>query len=638
VAGPGSGKTLVLTCRVARLLGEGLVTPERMLIVTFTKKAAEEMSSRVAKLLNRSTDLPWLGTLHSRFLRILRAEYGNDLTILSENEDRRWISMIQKQESLELSRDLTEKDILKMIDTWRLSCKSPQAALEQHEALLRSHQLDHLLSLPLRPMPHQILDETESRVAMSRQVLEIYKVYQRMKREKNAVDFTDMIYETWRLLATSDQIRAKWSKHFEFILVDEFQDVDLCQYQIIKMLAGEKRNLFVVGDDDQAIYGFRGAKPELMIDMDKDYQGLTTIVLLENFRCPSNIVSTANKAIAVNEKRIQKEFVGIKDPVAPVFSTVSDTDESGTFVVETIKELVANKTPLNEIVVVYRVHACSLPFEVRLMDADIPYIVRKGGCFYDLPEVVDFLAYFQIAVNRYLPDSVQRVANKPLRMAKKDDISGWRKQSGKVEDLGRVEASYALPLMKLGNDLISLQQICRDTPSEEVLGEIFNYEFWTPEKPQTYAEFASAARMEDGSPDSDIQAAMRTLQHSAGSYEDPASFLAHVDRTRSYAKAKRDSENAILLSTFHGVKGLEFDHVFLTGMSEGCMPHKKSLTDPRQLQEERRLAHVGWTRTKNRVYVVTPISEGLPSRFVAEWNGSRSTPTKSSSISSRNAG
>lgn len=636
VAGPGSGKTLVLTCRVARLLGEGLVTAERMLVVTFTKKAADEMSDRVGKLLGKQMRvLPWLGTLHSRFLRILRAEYGDDLMILSDNEDRKWVNMIQKQEALELSRKLNDKDILKMMDTWRLSCKPPEAVLQQHEANLRSRSLEHLIDLPLRPLPHQLFDDESVAAATARQVIEIYSKYQKLKRQKNAVDFTDMIYETWRLLSTSPQARAKWAKHFEFILIDEFQDVDLCQYHIIKMLAGDKQNVFVVGDDDQAIYGFRGAKPELMIDMERDFPGLKTVVLRDNFRCPSNIVAIANKAIGINDKRIPKEFVGAKPPVEPVFYTGADTDDSGTFVVETIKKLIEEKAALQEMAIIYRVHACSLPFEIRLMDAEIPYIVRKGGCFYDLPEVMDVLAYFEIAAGRYLPSAVQRVVNKPLRMAKREDVENWRKESGHIEELGRTTASYQLPLIKFGNDLLSLQQMCRGLSATEMMEEVMEYEFWSPEEPTTYVDFAGKARADDGSADSDIQAAMRTLMHATKSYPEAAAFLAHVDRTRAYAKAKRTSEKAVILSTFHGVKGLEFDHVFLTGMSEGCMPHKKSLDDPRQIQEERRLAHVGWTRTKNKVYVVTPLSEGNVSRFALEWSGNPSTQTTSSSTSSK---
>lgn len=633
VAGPGSGKTLVLTYRVARLIGEGFVHPDRCLIITFTKKAAEEMGQRVSKLLRRTEKLPWLGTIHSRFYRILMAEYGDTLSVLEDGEDKRWINSIQKRENLDFSRDMAERDIIAAIDAWRLSCKTPQDAEAEYARKLEDSHLGHLLKLPIRPMPHQVIDEVERNVTTMRQVLHIYACYQREKREKNAVDLTDMIYETWRLLSTSEGARSRWSKRFDFILVDEFQDIDLCQYEVVRMLASGTGNLFVVGDDDQAIYGFRGAKPEIMIDLGQHFPDLHTIVLTDNFRCPRNIVEAANKAISINGKRLPKTFVGAKDDVPPVFFSAPTTDDAAGFVVEKIVALRGEGVPLQQIAVIYRVHACSLPFEIRLMDEDIPYVVQKGGCFYDIAEVADLLAYFEIAIDRYTPETVMRVYAKPSRMGKRTDMQEWKKATGRVEDLGRSRAEYALPLLKLGNDLLSLQQICRGKPAGVVMETVLNYPFWTPNEPMTYAKWASKSRADGesgGAADADLQAATKTLLHAAAQFERPEEFMAHVSRTRAYAKAKQKSENAVRLSTFHGVKGLEFDHVFLTGMNEGCMPHKKSLTNPQQLQEERRLAHVGWTRTKKAVYVVSDLSEGQVSRFVLEWTGTTSTTSSSS--------
>lgn len=635
VAGPGSGKTLVLTCRVARLLAEVGVSPERLLVITFTRKAAEEMSERINKLTKRSSHLPWIGTIHGRFLKILRAEYGDDLKILGEPDARKVLSMLIKHESFELAREKTEKELLTTMGTWRLSCVTPQDARDKLATQLEQHDMAHLLNLPIRPMPNDIpADETERELLIVRQVIELYDAYQKWKRSQNTIDLTDQIYETWRLLSTNDGTRAKWAAHFDHVLVDEFQDIDLCQYEVVRMLTQEKKNLFVVGDDDQAIYGFRGAKPELMIDLDKGYPGLKTIVLKENFRCPRNIVEASNKAIALNGKRIPKTFVGVKDAVPPVFMLPDTIEQGADFVVDAIEELQAEFVPLKQIAVIYRVHACSLPYEIRLMERNIPYVVKNGGCFYDLPEVLDMLAYLEIASNRYLSDSVLRIYAKPKRRIKRDDINRWRKESGKVEDLGRTTADYPEPMMKLGNDLLALQQICRGMRPSETLEVLLDYMFWTPSGPMTYMTALVVDQGIGNTPDADTKAAMRQLQAAAAPYLTLAEFMAQVDRTRAYAKKKRDAEKAVLLSTFHGVKGLEFDHVFLTGMSEGCMPHSKSVADPRQLQEERRLAHVGWTRTKNKVYVVSPKKEGPPSRFVLEWQGQTQTTSASSSTSS----
>lgn len=637
VAGPGSGKTLVLTRRVARLIGDGIVHPNRCLVITFTKKAAKEMEDRVSATLMGGTNLPWIGTIHSRFLRILREEYGNELGVLDDSNSKKLIRKIQSREALDLSKTWPERDIIMAIDRWRLDCKTPRMVGEELLKSLEKAGIAHMARESLRPMPGRLIERAEVDAATVRQVAHLFYHFQREKRSMNVVDTTDMIYETWRLLSTNTGVRRKWENRFDFILVDEFQDIDACQYAVVMMLAGEKRNLFVVGDDDQAIYGFRGARPELMIDLSDQFPDLRTIVLKDNFRCPKNIVDAANNAIAANGKRIPKTFVGAKDSVEPVFKSVLSKHEAAKFVVDEISALALSGEKLSEIVVIYRVHACSLPFELGLVAKEIPYVVQKGGCFYDIPEVADLLAYFAIATGRYTPEDVLKIYAKPARMAKRSDMMNWKSSSGSINDLGTGKVEYAKPLLRLGEDLISLQQVCRRMSPGQVIETILDYPFWTQSGPVTYRHWARDGDddLATDTADSDFEKSVEQLLDNAWEFERAEQFMALVSRTRAASRRKDDSTDAVRLCTFHGVKGLEFDHVFLTGMQEGCMPHKKALDNIQQIQEERRLAHVGWTRTKKAVYVVSEVEKENVSRFVLEWMGKTSTTGLSSTSSSK---
>jgi len=624
LAGPGSGKTTVLTHRYGRLLAEVGARPNRTLVITFTKKAAEEMLERIGKLIGGRPQRTWIGTMHSKFLSILRAEYGR-VEVMKDMDLRIMLGTIQKKCDLVYTREIDQEDLLKTLDYWRINMLTPDKAIDRLAART-AKKSPEVFRNGLRPPSYRAPKDEDDIMALAMwQAAHLYEEFQRRKHAEGWVDFTDMIYETWRLLDGNERVRDKWAGAFDFILVDEFQDIDPCQWEVVKMLSAGTGNLFVVGDDDQAIYGFRGARPKILIDFDKTYDDTETIVLEDNFRCPSNIVEMSNKAISLNKERVVKEFRGAKDPVKPILIRPETLDEEGHEVVEEIARLIEDGSPPKECVVVYRTHAQSLPFEVRLMEADIPYVVRKGTCFYDIREVSDLVHYLEIAIDRFDVTSVEKISNRPSRYLAKKVIGSWRQQTGgDVEGLLSIRGLTRQQERAVGDlyeAISSVQRACQrvDRSTGEILPAGTTVELLERiDRVLGYRKWARDERSGSGKPDDDLNATFKQLWSSAASEPDVYKFLHLVRRTKEFAKKKSRSKNAVTLSTFHGVKGLEFDHVFLTGMVQDCMPHKKATT-PKALEEERRLAHVGFTRTKHSVMLTCPVSEGSPSKFVEEW-------------------
>lgn len=619
LAGPGSGKTMVLTRRYARLVQQHGADPRRILAITFTKKAGEEMKHRIeaAMRTRMRRDEHWIGTMHASFRSILSEEWGTKAKLLDGRPKNAVIHEIRKEGNLTYLNELKPKDIFSLIDRWRMEMLSPEEAHQLVVAQLRDQELGHIADLPIRPMPYQVPEGIETSAMAYRQVAAAFHLYQRLKQNRGWVDFEDMIYETWRLLSGNDRVLRKWQGRWDHVMVDEFQDIDPCQYAVVKLLVAEHQNIYVVGDDDQSIYDFRGARPEIFVRFDKEFDGVTTVKLDRNFRCPNEVVQIASRMIRRNKNRLSKEFTGEDREASILFTRPAGRDEEADNVVAMVAHLRGLECPLNEIVVTYRTNAESLPFETALMAAEIPYLVRNGGCFYDLKEVAPLIEYIRIAVGQGDTTSIEAVANKPNRFIPKTAITKWRRESGDLNGLLRVDLEspmHARAMRELHSALISIRQLGRDrhVKTPELLMSIMQV--------TNYKEWAMRERGLTGDVDSDLAGTFTQLARAAEKNPDPVAFLRVVEQTREFARRRNRSDDAVLLSTFHGVKGLEFECVFLTGMCEGTMPHEKAVANGK-VGEERRLAHVGWTRTKRIVQVSSPVSEGIPSRFVLEWQG-----------------
>jgi DNA helicase-2/ATP-dependent DNA helicase PcrA len=399
------------------------------------------------------------------------------------------------------------------------------------------------------------------------------------------------------------------------ILVDEFQDVDRCQLDILKMLSEDHRNLFVVGDDDQAIYGFRGATPDVFIDFEKTFKGARTIVLDRNFRSSDELVRRGGAMIANNLERVVKLVRGLDQAADVSFARPGTSKQEASDVVTRVKTLNADGVPLGEIAIMYRTNELSLPFEMALEKEKIPFSVRHGGTFFDLKEINPLVRYLEIASRRHTWASLEAIANWPNRYLPRDVVQAWKCNASR-DVLECLEASLTGDPLKdkgirrLHDDLTYLIANADGKTTLGLLDLIVEH--------VNYLSTASSIHGFRGPDDPGLKELLGQLEDACEAEPDPREFLARVRRSREFARRRRKRDDAVQLVTFHSVKGLEFEAVFLTGMSEGVMPHKKSIADD-NIEEERRLAYVGWTRSKRAVHVSSPVHIGDVSRFAVEW-------------------
>lgn len=623
LAGPGSGKTTVLTNRIVRLVETGSADTGRMLVTTFTTKAADEMAARIKKVLGHDLNTDWIGTMHSCFLRILRSEYG-DQQVLESRDRRILLSREQKANDLAYTREIEQDELLDSFDRWRMEMVEPAVAIERITNKIHK-RFPRVARNGLRPPKHLAPREQDDIIGLAMwQAAHLYEAVQRRKHVERMVDFADMIFKTWLLFRDNDRVRRKWANHFEFVSVDEFQDIDPCQWAVIRMLTQDHQNLFVVGDDDQSIYSFRGARPKLLIEFGRYYPGAKTIVLTQNFRCPANVVVHANQLIRHNKERAPKDLFSEKAEKDPFVLRPGSAEGEADEVVKRIKATLEGGSEPKDCAVLYRTHARSLPFETRLSEAGIPYIVRKGRCFYDIPDIETLVHYLEVAAGLWDDTTLQRIANKPNRYVANASLAAWRqKTSGSLDALLRVPGvpkHQDRALEKLWEDLSSISRRCAKIDggtgeivpigvTSSILDEI--------DRVTGYRRWARSRRISSGRGDEDLEGTFQAFWRASAEHPSPSQFLRHIDATRAFARRKKRTKNAVTLSTFHGVKGLEFRHVFLTGMVENLIPHERAVT-AEEVEEERRLAYVGFTRTKHSVTLTSPAGDGEPSRFVKE--------------------
>ena len=608
LAGAGSGKTRVLTHRIAHLLRTKQARADEILAITFTNKAAQEMRERVELLVGRATRAMWVMTFHSACARMLRADahrlgYTRQFTIYDSADQRRLIK-----------KCLDDLDI----DAKRFTPRAMQVQISDAKNKLRSAE-------DYRQLVGSFFEQT---------VADVYESYQRELHRANAMDFDDLLFRAVDLLTLFQEVRDRYATAFRYILVDEYQDTNAAQYRWLQLLAGEHRNLAVVGDDAQSIYGFRGADIRNILDFEDDYPDAHVVKLEQNYRSTQMILSAANAVIANNRGQKVKHLwtdLGEGDPIK--VRELSDEHAEARFVAAEIERLVDEGVSRAEIAVFYRMNAQSRVLEDMLVRAQIGYQVIGGTKFYERAEVKDAIAYLTFLVNPADGGAFTRVANSPKRGIGQTSLSRVLAHAETIGTTPWEAAADAESVPTLGKPAVKalgrfmstmerLRERAADAPVGELLEETLRETGYIDAleaertieaqgRIENLQELVGVAREFDAQPGGGEERGAETfLQQIA--------LLADADTIR-------DDEGLVTLMTLHNAKGLEFPIVFIIGCEDGLFPHDRAL-DEGGLEEERRLAYVGITRAMRDLYLTYARqrnifgrqSYGLRSRFVDE--------------------
>lgn len=585
LAGPGSGKTTVLLCRISRLLERGLAKPQEILALTFSKAAAEEMKSRFENL-NGASGVSF-GTFHSIFFRILRSRYGWNVEQIFQEEERRNIL----RNSIEAEKwDIP--DLEEYISQFFSQLSLMNSELEQ----------------PNRFTPVGMPVE---------EFRKLYRAYEGYKERHEKLDFDDMLTQCYQLLREDAAVREYWQRKYKFILVDEFQDVNQAQFACLQILAEKHQNLFVVGDDDQSIYAFRGARPDFLLHFPTLYPAAKKVTLNTNYRSTERIVNLAERVIGNNEVRFVKNMKGIGEAGDKVtFFLAEDAAKEAEHIAEKIGRLLDEGVPLTEIAVIYRTNLQGGAFARELYKRGIPYDLRdNSGNVYEHWVAKDLLAYLLLAENEESDSALRRILNKPKRYIGKDLLA-----EAETMPYTLLRSFFVCPSLKgwqeenLENLRIDLNQIRKRTPYDALkyIRKVIGYD-------EYLEEFAAYRRTSAQV----LQEIADEIMETAKDCADVRSFREQLERLslqmKEQSRKKGQKRNGVALMTMHGAKGLEFRAVFLPSLVEGIVPHEKGMDT---VAEERRLFYVAMTRASEKLCLSAILQryekERKPSRFLAE--------------------
>lgn len=607
IAGAGSGKTRVLTYRIAYLIKEKKVHPASILAITFTNKAADEIKERVISLIGEEAKYLWVSTFHAACIRILRQEiqylgYKKNFVVYDERDSQKLIADILKELGL-----------------------NPQeykpANLFNKISLAKS---DLLYPEKFKNMAYSNIDSIASRV---------YEIYQQRLKESNALDFDDILLLTVKLFKEFPEVLEKYQRRFKYILVDEYQDTNKVQYELLKLLSAKHRNLFVVGDDDQSIYGWRGADIENILNFEKDFPEATVIRLEQNYRSTKVILEAANHLISYNRRRKGKNLwtENERGEEITVYEAYDEYDEAQYVAGEILRLVSAGRFKYGDIAVFYRINAQSRVFEEIFLRYGIPYIVVGGLKFYDRQEIKDILAYLRLVVNPSDVISFKRVINVPRRGIGAQSLArlefyAYQKGIDLLEACREAEAIPGLSskAKKGFVDFASLIDFVRAEAEKKEVAEVI----WTVAEKSGYLEMLKKeASVEADSRIENIQELFSLAVNFAQLYPGAglSEFLERISLV-SDVDTYEHEEEAVTLMTVHNAKGLEYPVVFLVGLEEGLFPHQRSMFSEDEIEEERRLCYVGITRAKEKLYLVHAFSRTkfgerqflAPSRFLSE--------------------
>lgn len=623
VAGAGSGKTRVLAHRIAYLLGERGVSPYEVLAITFTNKAAGEMRERVAHLVGQQAKNMWVSTFHSACVRILRREavaagFSSSFSIYDAADSQRLMTLVCRQLDLDPKR-YPPRQFSAMVS----NAKNELIDADEYARRAQSH--------------------------IEQVVAEAYSAYQRRLHAANAMDFDDLISTTVDLLQRFPEVRARYRSRFRHVLVDEYQDTNHAQYVLVKELVGYETDgtglppaeLCVVGDADQSIYAFRGATIRNILQFEEDYSNARTILLEQNYRSTQNILEAANKVIARNEGRRAKKLWSDIGAGELITGYVADNehDEAAYAASEITRLAREGLASYGDVSIFYRTNAQSRVFEEVFMRNSIPYKVVGGVRFYERKEVRDLLAYLRLINNPSDEVSLRRIINTPKRgigdraiacldaLANTAQINLWKAMQSSAEAPGMATRSVASV-----DDFVTLIGAMRTlveagTPPS-IIGEAVLEQSGLAKELEESGDPQDETRLENLH---ELVAVAREYEERAVEEGEEPSLNAFLEQVALVADSDQipdgeDHGGVVTLMTLHTAKGLEFPVVFLTGLEEGVFPHSRSMGDPKEIEEERRLAYVGLTRARLRLYLLRAVARSAwgspifnpPSRFIGE--------------------
>ncbi len=625
-AGAGSGKTKTLTHRMAYLIASNKATQYNILAVTFTNKAAREMRERVARLLGERADnrgfMPYMGTFHGICVRLLRQDgehigIPRSFVIFDETDRQATVKQVSKQLLID------EKAFpARLLSSLISSAKNDLISPEEYVSLAKT--------------PAQTV------------VAQIYPLYERALKQASALDFDDLINRTVTLMKTQPEIRLKWQNQFKYIMVDEYQDTNAAQYQLVSLLINEAKNLAVVGDDAQSIYGWRGADFRNILRFEKDFPACTTIKLEQNYRSSKNILNASNALIKNNLQRSDKQLWTEAGEGLPVqIVPVGNERAEGEAIVRRIRIAVdGGQRKYRDYAVLYRTNAQSRSVEEAFVHYGIPYRVVGGVRFYDRKEIKDIMAYLRLIFQPEDRVSFERLVNVPARgIGAKSLLNffAWQQSSSLTleEALTRVSTSEQLTpkarqaLSELADIIVSLRIAAQEASVAGLIDSLL--------RRIDYLHY-----LDDGTPQGEArQENVKELLSVAQEYQDAGldGFLEEVALVSDLDGTNFEGD-AVTLMTMHAAKGLEFPVVFMSGLEESIFPHSRALYDQSEMEEERRLCYVGMTRAREELYMTYASSRLLyggmqhnpPSRFLSEIDGeftsSDTTPTESFSFAS----
>ena len=604
VAGAGSGKTKVLTSRIAHIIKEKKAFPNQILSVTFTNKAAKEMQTRVSKMLgSAATGLSWLGTFHSICAKILRkhasaANLNSNFTIIDTDDQTRLIKNICKSENIDI-KQLAPRFILAIIDRWKNKGCYPSDVIINNK---------------------DVYEKT---------ILPLYKIYQQKLTDLNSCDFGDLILHTVKILENYPDIRQIYTTNFKYILVDEYQDTNFIQSKWLNLLSEKTRNLCCVGDDDQSIYSWRGAEIKNFLEFDQVYKNTKVIRLEQNYRSSQNILSVASNLIANNQNRVGKTLISnMEEGDLIKLNCFKNGKDEAVGISDEIEKNLKKKYSFNQMAILVRAIFQTREFEERFLKIGMPYRILGGTKFYERAEIKDCVAYLRLIHQGKDDLAFERIVNNPKRSIGDTTLKTVH-EFGKEHNLSlenssikMIEQNLIKPKTKIGlsfflnaltkwrNDLI-LKKVSHIKLLQTVLDES-GYSSMLKNK----KDLDNENRLEN----------IKELLSAMKEFDNLESFLEHVSLATSVDQ-DWDGEK-INMMTMHAAKGLEFDVVFLPGWEEGLFPHQKSIEEKGQngLEEERRLAYVGITRAKKRAIISFSMNrfyqgdwiDSMASRFIDE--------------------
>ena len=603
VAGAGSGKTKVLTSRIANIIKEKKAFPNQILAVTFTNKAAREMQNRVSDMLgSTAVGLSWLGTFHSICAKLLRkhapaVNLNSNFTIIDTDDQIRLIKNICKAENIDI-KQLAPKYILAIIDKWKNKGFYP------NEVKLNSKDI------------------------YEKNILPIYKIYQQKLIDLNSCDFGDLILHAVKILENNTDIQQTYSNNFKYILVDEYQDTNFIQSKWLNLLAEKNKNICCVGDDDQSIYSWRGAEIKNFLEFDQIYENTKVIRLEQNYRSTQNILSVASNLISNNQNRVGKTLKTTMEEGDLVTLNCFKNGKDEAIGISDEIEKIKNKYSLNNIAILVRAIFQTREFEERFLKVGMPYRILGGTKFYERAEIKDCIAYLRLIHQAKDDLAFERIVNNPKRAIGDSTIKSIHEYSKKnslnleISSKKMLEENLIKPKAKIGlTSFINMLAKWRNQLNVQKISHIKLLQTVLDE-----SGYSAALKNKKDLENENRLENIKELLSAMKEFDNLESFLEHVSLATSIDQ-DWDGEKVNMM-TMHGAKGLEFDAIFLPGWEEGLFPHQKSIEEKGQngLEEERRLAYVGITRAKKKVIISFSMNrfyqgdwiDSMASRFIDE--------------------